>query len=155
MARGRSFLHTVTLLLADMNSVVQRQLWLQHNVPGITRAQAYDRARKEFYELRLQEDVERMVAKEEAMSTGAYFGPSALDIGMELEDKEYDRWRDWAQQQVTAREQQQAAMYTDGSTNADAELELDEGEQVAALEEVSDQIPAQGQRALGGAMIHP
>ena len=134
-------------------SVVQRQLWLRHNMPGITPAQAYDQARKEFYELRLQEDVERRVAKEEATSTGAYFGPSALDIGMDLEDKEYERWKEWAQKEVEILEQKNAAMYTGGIQNEP--VGAPEGEYDAAVEEVSDQIPAQGQSATGDALLHP
>lgn len=124
-------------------------------MPGITSAQAYDQARKEFYDLRLQEDVERRVAKEEAMSTGAYFGKSALEIGMELEDKEYERWKEWAMKEVTLLEQRQAAMYTGGAESSESELESNSAESGAALEEVSDQIPAQGQSALGGAMLRP
>ena len=118
-------------------------------------AQAYDQARKEFYDLRLQEDVERRVAKEEAMSTGAYFGKSALEIGMELEDKEYEKWKVWATNEVGLAEQRQAALYTGGDENEEMALDSDPAELEAAVEEVSDQIPAQGQSALGGAMIRP
>ena len=124
-------------------------------MPNITSAQAYDQARKEFYDLRLQEDVERRVAKEEAMSTGAYFGKSALDIGMELEDKEYERWKEWATKEITLAEQIQAAMYTGGVESAEIGENSSPGEYEAALEEVSDAIPAQAQSALGGAMIRP
>lgn len=95
-----------------MSSVVQRQLWLLHDDPEMTRAEAYDHARKEFYDLRLQEDIERRIAKEEAISTGAYFGPSMLDIGMQLEDKEYEKWKVWAEREVELQEQRNAAMYT-------------------------------------------
>lgn len=133
---------------------MQRQLWLRHNVDGITPAQAYDQARKEFYDLRLQEEVERRVAKEEAISTGAYFGPSVLDIGMQLEDKEYENWKAWAQKEVEMLEQRNAAMYT-GGVQTEAAMDADEGEYEAAHEEVSDQVPAQRQSALGGAMVHP
>ena len=62
--------------------------------------------------MRLQEDVERRVAKEEAMSTGAYFGKTTLQIGMELEDKVYEEWKTWAMKRVLEIEQQRAAMYT-------------------------------------------
>ena len=151
MGRGKyvlPFMYNIT----DVNSVIQRQLWLLYNVPNISRAQAYDMARKEFYDLRLQEDVERRVAKEEAMSTGAYFGPSQLEIGMELENKEFERWKQWAEKQVEFQQQQQAAMYTGGTTdNADVAPDADPAMEEAAIEEVSDQIPAQGQSALGGA----
>ena len=136
----------------DADSVIQRQLWLLHNVPHISRAQAYDMARKEFYDLRLQEDVERRVAREEAMSTGAYFGPSQLEIGMELENKEFERWKRWAQKQVEFQQQTSAAMYSGGTAeNEDAVVDGDQAVEEAAIEEVSDQIPAQGQTALGGA----
>lgn len=76
--------------------------------------EAYDQARKEFYALRLQEDVERRVAKEEALATGAYFGKSALEIGMGLEDKQYERWRSWASKRMTENKQRQFAAYGGG-----------------------------------------
>ncbi|KAL8945917.1 MAG: hypothetical protein Q9222_007612, partial [Ikaeria aurantiellina] len=81
----------------DGESVIQRQLHLlQHSQPPMTSAKAYDIARKEFYDLRLQQDIERRVAKEEAMATGAYFGKSVLQVGMELEDKVFEEWKAWA-----------------------------------------------------------
>lgn len=95
------------------DSVVQRQLWLLNNVQNITPAKAYDQARKEFYDLRLQDEVEQRVAKEEALATGAYFGKSALQIGMELENEEWERWKEWAAKEHTLSEQRRAAMYTE------------------------------------------
>ncbi|MCJ1466317.1 mitochondrial ribosomal small subunit component [Pseudocyphellaria aurata] len=91
-------------------SVVQRQLWLMKKA-RLPSQEAYDQARKEFYALRLQEDVERRVAKEEALATGAYFGKSALEIGMGLEDRQYEKWRSWASQRITEDKQKQFAMY--------------------------------------------
>ena len=134
---------------------MQRQRYLLHNNPNITRAQAYDIARKEFYDLRLQEDVERRVAKEEAMSTGAYFGPSPLEIGMELENKEFERWKDWAQKEVTFLQQQNAAMYTGAGVaeNEDTAVEADVAELEVPIEDVADQLPDQGQSGLGDATI--
>ena len=89
------------------------------------------------------------------MSTGAYFGPSTLDIGMELENKEYERWKEWAGKEVEMMEQRTAAMYTGAGVVEDEEaaVDVDPAEYEAAIEEVSDQIPAKGQSALGGAMI--
>lgn len=78
----------------------------------MTRAQAYDQARKEFYKIRLQEDVERRIAREEALATGAHFGKSALDIGMELESREFDNWRRWAATEAERVKQKQQATYT-------------------------------------------
>ncbi|KAL8634826.1 MAG: hypothetical protein Q9228_007616, partial [Teloschistes exilis] len=59
----------------------------------MTPARAYDQARKEFYERRLHQDVERRIAKEEAVATGAYFGKTILQVGMELEDKVFEDWK--------------------------------------------------------------
>ncbi|KAK2749603.1 mitochondrial ribosomal small subunit component [Myotisia sp. PD_48] len=95
--------------ILDGESVVQRQLHLLNTVPDITDAEAYDTARREFYHLRLQEDVERRIAQEEARATGAYFGPSMISIGMELEDQEYDRWKIWAEKEDLLRQTNRAA----------------------------------------------
>ncbi len=141
-------------MISDRHSVVQRQLWLRQNEPGVSKAEAYDQARKEFYDLRLQEDTERRVAREEALATGGYFGKSAMDIGMELEDKEYERWKAWAEKQVELANQRQAAMYT-GFDSAETEPDIENQELDAGLEEVSGSVPAQGQSALGGAIARP
>ena len=59
----------------------------------MTRASAYDQARREFYQSRLQDDAEVRVAKEEALATGAYFGQTTIHVGAELEDESYESWR--------------------------------------------------------------
>ena len=120
-----------------------------HNVPNMSKAKAYDQARREFYEERLQEDVERRVAKEEALATGAYFGKSMLQIGMELEDKAYEKWKEWATKEIILAEQKQAGAYT-GVNNESMEISADDPEITAATEELDTAVPAQRQRALGG-----
>jgi hypothetical protein len=70
-----------------------------------TKLGAYDKARKEFYEVRHAQEVERRVAREEALWTGAEFGPSPLDIGMQLEDQKYEEWRVWADKEITTQKQ--------------------------------------------------
>jgi len=99
-------------------SVIQRQVWLLHNDKGMTSAKAYDIARQEFYALRHEEEVERRVAKEEALSTGAYFGKTRLEIGMELEDKHYEEWKEWAIREVAAIDRQRDAAYTGVGTES-------------------------------------
>ena len=86
------------------------------NVPQMTKAKAYDQARQEFYAIRHQEDVERRVAKEEALAVGAHFGKSTLEVGMELEDKAYEEWRTWAIAQTKLQEQARGAAYTQGAS---------------------------------------
>ena len=124
------------------------------NEPNMSKAKAYDQARQEFYDERLQEDVERKVAKEEAMATGAYFGKSMLQIGMELEDKEYERWKAWATNEMTAQEQKRASAYT-GVDNPSASISGDDPEMEAGLDELESSIPAEGQSALGGMPARP
>ncbi|KAL8969341.1 MAG: hypothetical protein Q9183_002044 [Haloplaca sp. 2 TL-2023] len=144
----------------DGESVVQRQMFLLHGNPAkgqfpdpkMTPAKAYDQARKEFYEMRLQQDIERRIAKEEAMATGAYFGMTALQVGMQLEDKIFDDWKGWATNQSIKLEQSRAAMYT-GIDNSSAVLPEDGAETQGGLDELSSSIPAQGQEALGGTPV--
>ncbi|KAL8687559.1 MAG: hypothetical protein Q9218_006303 [Villophora microphyllina] len=142
----------------DGESVVQRQVFLLHGNPekgqipnpNMTPARAYDQARKEFYETRLHQDIERRIAKEEAMATGAYFGKTVLQVGMQLEDKVFEEWKTWATAEVIKQEQKRAAMYT-GVDNESAALSEKGSETEAVLSELKASIPAQGQEAFGGA----
>ncbi|KAI2473497.1 mitochondrial ribosomal protein [Annulohypoxylon bovei var. microspora] len=120
--------------------VVQRQMWMMHNIPEITREEAYDKSRREFYELRQEEDVERRVALEEAQMVGAYFGKSFLQVGVDLEDDQYERWKKWASKQIqTVQAERNAAYTTFGSEEEDADnIDLDE---VLAEEINSDRPP--------------
>jgi small subunit ribosomal protein S23 len=77
-------------------------MWLMEN-SGLTKNAAYDQARKEFYALRQEEEIERRVAREEARHVGAYFGKTRLEVSMDIEDQEYERWKAWAAIQVEAR----------------------------------------------------
>ncbi|KAI1179835.1 37S ribosomal protein S25 [Nemania sp. FL0916] len=104
--------------------VVQRQMWMMYNVPGMTKDRAYDIVRREFYLLRQQEDVQRRIAQEEARKVGAYFGKSHMQVGMELEDQVYEGWKKWAGKELQEQVAQQDAAYTnfgagDGAEDAD------------------------------------
>lgn len=137
----------------DGESVVQRQMWLmQHE--KLSRAQAYDKARREFYFFRHREDVERRVAKEEALAVGAYFGKGPNEIGMELEDQEFERWKKWAYNKIEEQKQAAGAAYA-GSDVGD--VELTDGEEDAVLDELSGNVPGSknGVTALAGAATIP
>jgi small subunit ribosomal protein S23 len=116
-------------------SVVQRQLWLLNNVPDMTKSNAYDIARREFYRLRLQEDIQRRVAAEEASAYGAEFGPSYLDIGMKLEDQQWDKWVDWARETAQVQDQRKAAQVGAPEVGEDSE----ETTELEGEEEVEEQ----------------
>ena len=89
--------------------VVQRTVYLLQTVPDVSEDQAYDKARKEFYDLRRQEDIQRRIAAEEAEHTGAQFGPSILQWSMNNENKQYDNWEEWSRKTVVEQMQRNAA----------------------------------------------
>lgn len=79
---------------------------------SITPQQAYDKARKEFYAIRHEREVEVRVAREEALATGAYFGKTRIQLGLEEENRTYEAWKAWATNEVNIVEQQKNAAYT-------------------------------------------
>lgn len=58
------------------------------------------------------------MAKEEALSTGAYFGKTMLGIGNDLEDDQFEVFREWAEKQALATEQARAAIYSGVATTS-------------------------------------
>ncbi len=106
----------------------------------LSKEKAYDQARKEFYEARHYDEIERRVAREEAMSTGAYFGKSQLQIGMELENQTFEKWKEWAHQQVVLQEQARSAAYTGIGTQSAVGDEV--GSDINTIEAVAEQIDA-------------
>ena len=77
----------------------------------MNKQQAYDKARKEFYALRQEEDIGRRVAIEEARYVGAYFGKNSLQVGMDLEDKTYEEWKAWAHEEMVKMQLKQSEAY--------------------------------------------
>ncbi|CAK1362686.1 37S ribosomal protein S25, mitochondrial [Cercospora beticola] len=135
-------------------AVVQRwQYLLTHT--EMTQAAAYDQARKELYRYRHHREVEARVAREEAQATGAYFGLGPLEVGDLLEDKAFEDWKQWAIKQTQELKAMQSSAYTGAEDGA--ELQLEEPEADAALQEVSSSVPASraGQTARGGAPVRP
>jgi small subunit ribosomal protein S23 len=57
---------------------------------------AYDKARKEFYQLRMDQDVERQVAKEEALHYDAYFDIGEIERSVAKESEAFEDWKVWA-----------------------------------------------------------
>lgn len=121
---------------------------------NLSKQSAYDQARKEFYKIRLYEDIERRVAKEEALAVGAYFGPGPNAISMGIEDGVYEDWKRWAYEETQRLEQLASSGY---SSTEDVDVSPSAEEQSAALEEVGGSIPGtkRGQEALGGVATHP
>ena len=51
---------------------------------------------------------------------GAYFGKTRLQIGMQLEDEEFEKWKTWAEDQNARIEAQRSQAY---SSHGQAEIE--------------------------------
>ncbi|KAL0941570.1 mitochondrial 37S ribosomal protein mS23 [Colletotrichum truncatum] len=111
--------------------VVQRQLWFMYN-KQMTKEQAYDTARKEFYALRQEEEIEKRVAREEARHVGAYFGKNRLQIGLDLEDKEFETWKGWAGQRAILLEASRNASYANFGEESSGDVADAEAEPLAA-----------------------
>lgn len=123
--------------------------------PAYTKAGAYDKARKEFYEVRHTQEIERRVAREEALWTGAEFGPSPLAVGMELEDQKYEEWRGWAAKEIMAIKQLSGSSGSARDLDSPLDPETD-ADVMSALDEVEASVPGskRGQNAQGGAFVH-
>jgi small subunit ribosomal protein S23 len=91
---------------------------------GMHKQKAYDVARKEFYKLRQQEEIENRIAVEEARMYGAYFGKNNLQVGMQIEDATYESWKKWATDQIQRLESERSAAYANVVDTAE-EAEVD------------------------------
>ena len=103
------------------------------NVENMTKEQAYDIARKEFYDIRQQEDIQRRVAQEEARMVGGYFGKSRLQVSMELEDVTYEKWKKWAEGEALKLQAERESAYAnfgnEDNVNTDS-VGIDESERI-------------------------
>jgi small subunit ribosomal protein S23 len=113
-------------------------MWLmQHKRKS--KAAAYDQARREFYHHRHLNEVRVRIAKEEAMHVGAYFAKGPLEVGLELEDKAWESWKAWANQQIEEEASMRAQMFS-GPENEDAGVDaLSEAEYDNAVTEFASQ----------------
>ena len=84
----------------------------------------------------MRQDIERKVAKEEAMHVGAYFQKSTVAWGMELEDRKFFGFKEWANRRIVAMENARQAMVlgVDAKTSDEVE-ELVQSQELAAGED--------------------
>ncbi|SMQ55952.1 unnamed protein product [Zymoseptoria tritici ST99CH_3D7] len=135
-------------------AVVQRQQHLM-KAESLPAAKAYDRARKELYRARHFREVQQRVAREEALAQGAYFGPGPLQIGMQIEDKMYENWKEWAVKEIAAAKALAGSAYT----GLEQQASIIEGisDESEALQEVVESVPGSNKlpAAMGGVALHP
>lgn len=85
----------------------------------MSKASAYDQARREFYHHRHLAEIRVRIAKEEALHVGAYFAKGPIEVGMALEDRAWENWKSWASQQIEEEQSMRAQMFS-GPQNEDA-----------------------------------
>jgi small subunit ribosomal protein S23 len=110
------------MLTFTAHSVVQRTLYMME-VEGRNSKDAYDLARKEFYRLRMKQDIERRIAREEAIAVGANFGLSYMEISLENEGKIIDQWRTEAVADFNLRMNKKASAISDSGESEEADVE--------------------------------
>lgn len=125
------------------------------HTPFPSKAAAYDMARKEFYAVRRKQEVDQRVAREEALAVGAIFGPSALEFGMHLEDRAWDKFRRNAGKHLDTQESQRisAAQGMGGDSEAEedstSENLLGAGQETPQTDELQQEAVPVGRQKLG------
>ena len=139
----------------DGESVVQRQMWLMKH-RGLSKASAYDAARREFYHHRHRAEVRARIAKEEALHVDAYFAKGPLEVGMALEDAAWENWKSWATQQIDDEQSMRAQMFSGPQNEAAGPSELSPAEYDNAIDELQPSAPntPQSQAPRGGVAAH-
>lgn len=88
----------------DGESVVQRTLWLLKNSKESgkekTLFEAYDAARFEFYQLRMAEETDAIVSREESVMYGSTYPTTYFSRGVEKEQAHVDRWAKQAEEKT-------------------------------------------------------
>ncbi|KAH7357672.1 37S ribosomal protein Rsm25 [Pyrenochaeta sp. MPI-SDFR-AT-0127] len=136
----------------DGESVVQRQMWLMKH-RALSKASAYDQARREFYAHRHLAEIRSRIAKEEAQHVGAYFGKGPLEIGMHLEDKTWENWKAWAATQIEDEQAMRAQMFS-GQQDEQSGGDLTSTDHETAVEELQGAAlhASETKAPLGGTM---
>ncbi|KAL6948733.1 hypothetical protein ACO0QE_001206 [Hanseniaspora vineae] len=104
----------------DGESVIQRTLYLV-NTEGTNLSEAYELAKFEFYQLRIEEEFENQIAREEAELQGALFRESAVEFGFNEEQKYIKYWKKKAIEKTELLQAQSSdnSGFTTGKNNED------------------------------------
>lgn len=127
----------------DGESVVQRTLWLLKDSKKqgdasqpLSLFEAYDKARFEFYRLRMDEEMSSTVSKEESTMLGTVFNTTHLDWGVAKEQEFVDVWAQVATEQTQIYEAQRGGkMASHGSMGAEEDEAVNDSSAWVAAEE--------------------
>lgn len=107
----------------DGESVVQRTLWLlqesKNNGTSLTMFEAYDKARFEFYRLRMEEEMNSQVSREESTMYGAVFPSTHMAWGIKQEQEYIDAWTRVAEEKTKVKDANKGGRNTNGSMGVD------------------------------------
>ncbi|CAK9435989.1 mitochondrial 37S ribosomal protein mS23 [Lodderomyces beijingensis] len=85
----------------DGESVVQRTIYILTNDPDVNDVfQAYDKARFEFYKLRMREEMESHISKEESMMHGCVFESTNMSWNLANEQNYINDWVELASEET-------------------------------------------------------
>lgn len=87
----------------DGESVVQRTIFLlqeSKKTQPLSIFEAYDKARYEFYQLRMQEEMDSAVSREESTLYGAVYPVTNLEWGLQQEQQYINDWAQVAQEKT-------------------------------------------------------
>lgn len=130
-------------------------MWLMKH-KHLSKASAYDQARREFYHHRHLSEIRTRIAKEEAMHVGAYFGKGPLEIGMALEDSAWENWKAWANTQIEEEQSMRAQMFSGPQNDEAGVSDLSTAEYENAVTELQPMTPNTPSSAAprGGVVAH-
>lgn len=127
----------------DGESVVQRTLYLlqQAKADGQTKTlfEAYDQARFEFYQLRMAQEMESAVAKEELTMFGAIYALTNAEWGLKKEQEFIDVWVKVGEERTKVREasRNKTSASVGSEESAESETSVWESSFTAEVEEPS------------------
>ncbi len=109
---------------------------------SLSKAVAYDQARREFYAHRHLSEIRARIAKEEAQHVGAYFGKGPLEIGMDLEDKTWEKWKQWATLQIENEQSMRSQLMNGQELESEDMSDEEFGDAMAELQAVASSTTA-------------
>ncbi|ODV95978.1 hypothetical protein PACTADRAFT_49403 [Pachysolen tannophilus NRRL Y-2460] len=112
-------------------SVVQRTLYILEN-ENLSLLNAYDKARFEYYRVKIEQESEENISKEESAMYGAVFDKSLVEFGFNKEQEIIEKWK----QDAEAATQLLEARFSSRTTAAEEESGPQDKEDVFGLENI-------------------
>ncbi len=122
---------------------------------SLSKAVAYDQARREFYAHRHLSEIRARIAKEEAQHVGAYFGKGPLEIGMDLEDRTWEKWKQWATLQIENEQSMRSQLMNGQELESEDMSDEEFGDAMAELQAVATTATEEPAAPVGNVISDP